>query len=204
MSWRPPQWNEPLLYSVTVKSPSPNNDIPGREQTQDTTYYFDAVMRAIHDQQLMTTKHPIQNGASVTDHSYLLPSRVTLEIGMSDVMDRYSQGQYTSDTSKSVSAYKTFKDLQKSRKPLTVSTRLNVYSDMVITDIRAIEDSKTRHALRALLYFEQIIVANVAISRTESARPDQSTSATNEGTKQPEPVPPEIQKYLDELKTGSH
>jgi len=199
--FRPPQWNQPQVYSLTVTQitteatssnivfqgqvtqSSANN--PNIRQTSKTvTYFFDAILRAEHNQELVETEHPIQDGASVVDHCYLRPAQVTLEIGMSDCMARYVDGQFTSNSSKSISAYETLLDIQSQRIPITLATRLKLYENMVIKFIRAVDTRETQHALRVEVTFVQLIVAQTATNTIPaSARPD-ATDLTNEGTKQ--------------------
>src|SRR3954468_1412647 len=86
--WRPPQWNQGGLinriepYSLTVKltaeatsheifdssgnpvgSTASNPNL--RQDVKSTTYFFDAILRAEHRQELRKTEHPIQSGASI-------------------------------------------------------------------------------------------------------------------------------------------
>lgn len=201
--WRPPQWNLPQLYSMTCTLPgTPSANVsssssvggvttpgsasstssPGTPSTT-TTYFFDAVLRAEHNQEAVGTKHPVQIGPAIVDHVYLMPARVVLEVGMSDAMDSFMAGQYSGARSKSVSAYQTFKQIQAARVPITLATRLDQYQNMWLQDVRATETNVTAHAARVTLYFEQIISAQTS-SVTTSARPDQ-TGATNLGTKAP-------------------
>ncbi len=191
--WRPPQWSQPQITSITATLPQDDSDFP-------TTFYFDAVFHLDHYQELTATRHPIQSGASIVDHAFLEPARLVMEIGMSDAMESFIAGQFTSDNSKSVSAYQTLLQLQSLRIPLTVNTRLNQYQNMLIRSLRAPDSVRTGHGLRVLVTLEEIIVAPV-VTNTQSARPDQSSS-TNDGTKQPENVPADVQKYLDVLKNG--
>ena len=196
--YRPPQWNRPQITSLTVKNT--NTATPtqtGVGQAGTTTYFFDAVMRADHTQELRSTHHPIQSGASIVDHSYLLPARLVLEIGMSDSMQAFKTGAYTSSSSKSVSAYQKMLEIQALRVPLKIMTRLRIYENMVLENVMAFDDARTRNALKASLYFQEIIVAEVT-QNTVSARPNQ-TSNNKLGTNQPEPVPADLQKYLDKV-----
>ena len=157
----------------------------------------------------MATQHPVQggtasaaggtaaSGGSLIDHAYLLPSELTMEIGMSDAMDSYTPGQWSGNsTSKSVNAYQTLLYLQQLRVPLLVTTRLNTYSNMLIRRIRALDNSQNFRGLRASVTFQQII-AGIVASVAQSARP-QTTDATNPGTAQPEAVPQDLMKYLDQ------
>jgi hypothetical protein len=158
---------------VNATDDAGNSIVGGSTQTTTqslTTYFFDAILRVDHFQELRATDHPVQGGSSITDHAYLLPARVSLEIGMSDAMDSYQSGQWTGNSSKSINAYQTLLQLQALRVPVTVTTRLNTYSNMVIESIRSGDDTRTLHGLKANVQFRQIIVGTVTTS-TQSARP---------------------------------
>jgi hypothetical protein len=186
--YRPPQWATGIRgQSYFVIEPYPTGNV--------TIYTFDASLRVEHHQQLAITRHPVQvstqtgaPGGSISDHAYLQPASVTFEIGMSDAMDRFQSGDYSGGSSKSVNAYQAFLAVQARRLPLVVATRLNVYNNMLISDLRPVEDKGTRFALRAMLVFEQIIMGLVSVAAV-SAEP-QITDTTPGGTKQPEPVTP--------------
>ncbi|MGI8773191.1 MAG: phage baseplate protein [Acidobacteriaceae bacterium] len=160
--------------------------------TPDTIYVFDAVIRMEHFQELRATEHPVQNGANISDHAFIMPSRVVMEIGMSDVMDSFTPGDWTSSSSKSVAAYQTLVELQQGRQPLIVTTRLATYNNMLIESIRADDTHETRYSLKATVTFKQIFLATVTTQQV-SAR-SQMTDSTSIGSKQPLPVPPGILK----------
>jgi len=152
-----------------------------------TNYYFDAVLRLLHQQPAVATQHPTQSGAPITDHMYLLPARVELSVGMSDAMDSYDAKAYASGP-KSVSAYNTFLSVQASRQPLTLTTRLRTYTNMIIENIIVIDDHKTISGLRAVISLQQIIPAIVNVATqplpAQSQR-DQTSQATHDGSLQP-------------------
>jgi len=210
--YRPPQWNQqPQLTSITATLPQatvttsatangqsvPEASGSSTQPASSTTFFFDAVIRADHVQELTATKHPIQNGASVVDHSYLEPARLVLEVMFSDALDRYRAGSYTSAQSKSVSAFQTFQYLQALRIPLTVNTKLRQYTSMVIKSLRAADTKETVAGLRMTLYLEQILIGTVT-SATQSARPSE-TGSSQEGTVTPQPLPSSLQNYVDSM-----
>ncbi|HEX4209508.1 MAG TPA: hypothetical protein VHY56_03880, partial [Candidatus Binataceae bacterium] len=96
-SWRPPQWSQPAQTSIyvpaTMVTPAssvitdPNDPLFGTTLPSASgtipaaVYVFDAILRAEHQRELRKTEHPVQTGANITDHAYLLPARITLEIG---------------------------------------------------------------------------------------------------------------------------
>ena len=194
-TWRPPQWNGgTATYSIqTAQVPltadnyvSGSNVIAGQggagNEVTSATYVFDAVLVASHRQEVVVTKYPVQTGANISYHSYIMPAQVTLEIGMSDAMDAFVAGVWTGAPTKSASAFQVLSSIKNARQPLLLSTRLFTYDNMVITSISAEETSKTTSALRARITFEEIFVANdSSTAGTASARP-QDTQSTPQGT----------------------
>lgn len=206
--FRPPQWSvlnpgSAQLTSITALLPStPSNEQVshvistggvGTTNSQvpslkPVTYFFDAILSVDHGQELRATDHPIQNGASLTDHAYLLPAEVSLEIGMSDAMDSYVAGQWTGADTKSISAYRTLQIIQSLRTPIVVTTRLRTYQNMLIRNIRVHDDVRSFHGLRATVNFREILLGTVTSTLTISARPNQSQDSSLGGA-QPEAVP---------------
>ena len=54
------------------------------------SYVFDGEPDIQHDQELSITQNPVQTGASISDHAFLVPVRVTAEILMSDAMQSFN------------------------------------------------------------------------------------------------------------------
>lgn len=185
--FKPSQWNtEPQLVFI--------------EDELGALYFFDAVFRTVHYPTRVITEHPIQTGANISDHSYQLPTRVSIEIGMSDVMDIYTPpmggGQsYSSDPSKSKSAYQTFLGLQMSGQPFSLYTRLQNYQNMVIESMPTEDDIKTRFGLRATISMRQIFTAEVSTVKV-STRP-QAVQTTNSGSAQTQPLPSALKSLYD-------
>jgi hypothetical protein len=175
-------------------------------------YVFDAVLELEHEQRLTKTQHPIETGADISSHAYLQPARLVMYIGMSDAMAAYvsPSGVTTSNVngnglakatpfsgtskSKSVNAYQTMLSIQAQRLPLTVTTRLRTYTNMLVTGISPREDFKTITGLRMRVEFEQIYTASTS-STPNSARPD-ATQSTGQGTVNPAPVPAATQQQF--------
>lgn len=198
VGWRPPQWAKPAMVSITVpagySTTQPDNapvnvDANGvgfisTKKTAPTSYVFDAVLSAEHDQTLTKTHHPVQTGASVSSHAYIEPAQLVLYVLMSDVAAQYSASnqssapyiqQWTGNPSKSVSAYRQVLALQSARIPLTVTTRLRTYYNMLILRVSPREDDKTITGARFRIEFEQLFIANIQ-SNPNSVRPNDTQS----------------------------
>ena len=200
MTFRPPQYARAQTYSLTCTLPSQAAQNPqssvSSNQSAPTTFFFDAVMRAEHAEEVVMTHHPVQNGASITDHAYAAPARLVLEVGFSDLQDSFVAEQYSGGSqSKSVNAYAQFKQIKDLRLPCQVATRLQQYDNMVIEQLLAPETNAQVASATMVIRFLQIIVATVD-SQAVSARAQQ-TDTTNEGTKTPTSVPDNLLQYQD-------
>jgi hypothetical protein len=184
--WRPPQWGSTASFSVTATDPVTN---------QQTVYVFDAVMRAAHDQRVIKTLNPIQTGAAISDHAFVLPARLEVEIHQSDAMQSFNLSQWVSGPSKSVSAYQTLISLMKQRLPLQIATPLRTYDNMLIINVSSEETKDTTYSLNARVAFEELLTASVtavgSASQQASSIP-QVTNQTTTGQVQPQTVPSAI------------
>jgi hypothetical protein len=164
--WRPPQWSQKTPVYI---------------QTKDgTQYFFDAIIREDHSSQLRTTEHPVQSGSNITDHAYMLPSRLTIVVGFSDAMESYKTGQYTSGDSRSITAHAALLTIQQSRLPITVYTDLRYYRNMVIETLSTTVDNKTMYSKIINVVLKQIIMATSGTTQVSSR--SQTTDSTSAGT----------------------
>lgn len=174
--WQPVQWkglssDEATLIGIKTGIYDGNNS---------HYYFFDAVFHETHTSSLRMTEHPVQTGANIVDHAYMMPLKLSLEIGMSDAMQSLVTSEWEGSYTKSVSAYQTLKTLQSNRLPLLVHTRLNKYENMVIDTITADDTYKTYGGLRATISMTQLLVG--VIATVSNSTDSQTTNTTNTGT----------------------
>lgn len=173
--WRPPQWKDLPKDQMSELIFLKTNMSIGYDDGSVYGYFFDAVFSEDHVNDREITKHPVQTGAPITDHSYQQPTIVTLEIGMSDVMDSLATNQYSASgiSTKSIEAYRAFKALQEGGQPVTLQTRLYRYENMLIKSVRAKDDKTTTYSLKATIILQEIKMAQTSIVKT-SLLPAQS------------------------------
>jgi hypothetical protein len=193
--WTPPQYSQPAVTILTV--PSSGNPvlvqapITGTDGTTSapvyqggtpaSDYVFDAILRLNHKRSIEKTSHPVLTGANISDHFYVKPSRVVLEIGMSDAMSSFTAGVWVGASTKSVSAWQILKSLQIAGTLFTLTTRLDTYYNMMIIDLDTSDDHKTLHGLRASVVLEELLSAAVVSTAGASSR-DQASGSTSLGT----------------------
>ena len=194
-AYRPAYWNGGNVTTITVPGDAPQdlggtltqNNTTGNIQvlsrstagTPATVYVFDGIGRRQHNHRARPTRLPTQTGAAVTDHVIIEPTQLVLDLLMSDTMDSYTQEQWNGAATKSVTAFQVLESIRLARKPLMITTKLYTYTNMVVTDLRAIDDKETQFGLRCLATFDQIIIGSISVQPL-SARP-QLTNTTSQG-----------------------
>jgi hypothetical protein len=201
--WRPPEWKGLPSSEEEFTGQNANGTSTGKPvgqilylKTNIGGYFFDAFLRVEHSSSLKITSHPVQSGANISDHAYMEPVTLVMEVGMSDAMDSLIPNQFKGFDTKSVTAYNVLTDLQESRVPFEVHTRLKHYTNMLIENISTADDFKTMNGLRCTVTMKQILLVDVA-KTTVSAR-NQATGSTQQGIVQSTPVPPTIAALIEE------
>lgn len=175
VGYRPRQWTEmDAVQMVLMKT-----NIGG--------LFFDAVVHVDTEESLTITSHPVQNGANISDHAFREPTHITMDIRMSDAMASRVPGQFSGAYTKSVSAYRRLLDLQRSRIPFSVLTRLGSYKNMLIENISAPDDPTMLNGLSCTVAMREVLVANVAVAKV-SAR--QWTTEVNKKRQEVQPKGP--------------
>lgn len=160
-------------------------------------WFFDAFLRMEHTSSLEITKHPVQTGAAITDHSYINPSVLVMEIGMSDVSASIVNGQFEGGWSRSATAYEILLELQKQRVPMQVITRLRNYQNMLVETIVAPDDYMTLYGLRATVTLKEVFIATVQTVKV-SANPH-ITDSTPRGEQQVQKADESVTNQVKEL-----
>ena len=163
-------------------------------KTNIAGYFFDAVLQTNYTRSLTITSHPVETGAAISDHAYVNPVELTMQIGMSDVMTSIISGQFSQGSSRSQTAFQVLTQLQSQRIPMDVmSTKFGLFKNMLIETIAVPDDYTTRFGLKATVTMKEVFVATVKTVKV-SARPH-VTDSTNRATVEPE-TPNETQKSL--------
>lgn len=132
-------------------------------------YFFDAIFSVDTEHSLTITQHPVQTGANISDHAFVNPIRISMQVGVSDAMAYRAGADYGADGStKSVQAYRLLCKLQELRMPMNVVTRLNTYKNMLIESIEVNDDVSTLCALKATVNLVQVLVVNVGTEKVSA------------------------------------
>lgn len=148
-------------------------------------FVFDAVFSTDTEHSMTITQNPVQTGVNMSDHAFVNPVRITMQVGVSDAMGYRSGADYGSDgQTKSVQAYRLLCKLQELRTPMKVVTRLNTYNNMLIESIEVSDDVSTLCAFKATVNLVQVLVVNVG---TEKVSARDWTTAKQQSAKETTP-----------------
>ena len=157
-------------------------------------YFFDGFIQVEHNIELQTTSNPVETGASVVDHAYVKPAELVMKVMMSDVHQSLVPGQFTGASFRSVNAWQVLRKLQSDRIPMSVLTRLGLYTNMLITKLATTDTAETFRALSAEVTLREIPVARVKTVKISSA--DQTTINTEMGKIEASQINDELQSLL--------
>lgn len=179
---------------------------------------LDAVLSESHNNQLRVTENPVELGADIVDHSIIEPKRISIVAEVSDtplgtaalgqIVDLVT-GLFGTSTSTNITrsnaAYNALVQLMETREPIEVQTRLKLYTNMLITNIRTTQDKDTSRIvrmnidLREVLITESEVVSLDAAQLQEGTTREQATSAEKKGRK--EAITPEDSTNKSVLKS---
>lgn len=125
---------------------------------------IDCVISERHTSEIAITEIPIEDGARITDHAFVLPKKVTLDIANQNA----------------AAAYNALVAFQESRAPVTVVTGLYVYTNMLIKNLNAERDKTFSSILRCTCDLQEILIVSTAYAADTTGTGDpNSTSSTS-------------------------
>jgi hypothetical protein len=147
---------------------------------------MDVTVEEAHTDELEITEHPVQQGASVADHAFLLPAKVSITAGASD------SGGSGGDR-RCVEIYEALLDLQGKRDPFDLVTGKRVYRNMLIKSLSTTTDERTERVLLVTAELQEVILATVqtvAVPRSRQRNALATGGVDQRGRQQMEPVQP--------------
>ncbi len=121
----------------------------------------DVTIEEIHRDSLVITDHPVETGAAITDHAFMMPAQIEMRCGWSNstaATEGYVQAVYAALIS-----------LQKSRVPFGVFTGKRSYSNMLIQTLEVITDQHTENVLMVSCQMREIIIVSTQTTAVPAA-----------------------------------
>ncbi len=179
---------------------------------------LDAVLSESHNNTIRLTKNPVEFGAEITDHAIIEPKRINILAEVSDTpLGVAAFGQIvdlitglfgtatTGDITRSNAAYNAMVQLQETREPLDIQTRLRLYTDMIITNISTTQDKDSSRIARMSIDLEEVLIVESELVQLEASQlevgtpKEQGSPSENSGRK--EPISPDSTTETSVLKS---
>lgn len=133
------------------------------------TVVIDAALRETHTRKSEVTSYPVEKGADVTDHVRRLPRELEIEgivsdtpLGLALIARNVTLGdEEVADASAqpySVEAWQALEAIHDASLPVTVTTSLRLYTNMVMESLVVPRDAKTGAALRFTATFREVVI----------------------------------------------
>lgn len=161
-----------------------------------------ASLEEILSDTLQVTEHPVEKGASITDHSYMRPSEVVLHCGWSNSSAQALLGAASafvngggSPRSDYISGiYSQLQALQQSRERFSITTSKRLYTDMLIIGMQVTTDNRTSESLMVSITCRQVIIVSTRATtmppRASQALPMKTGEMVSRGVVTPIPFTP--------------
>lgn len=132
----------------------------GLQVVQIDGYPIDATLSEDHTFSAEVTEYPVEKGADLTDHVRSKPLKITLDCVVSDspigVVATHATRKDGSVPSSAI--YERLLDLRSKGEPITIITSLNVYKNMVLSDLSVPRASGEPHQLHFRAQFTEVII----------------------------------------------
>lgn len=175
----------------------------------------DCAIEERHEDTLEITRHPVEQGVTISDHCYVNPAELVMRVGwspsstnilgtltggISDIASAAITGGLSGVESflsgdKLADVYDELLALQAKRTPFTVVTGKRVYDNMLMRSLRVTTDRDTENVLMAEAVFQEVIIVATKTATlpplTQQLNPADTASPT-----QTSPVQPEEDKSL--------
>ncbi len=148
------------------------------------------VLEESHTDELTITNHPVERGASITDHAFKNPSQVTVHYGFGQSGALLSALSGASDPK---TVYQQLLDIQASRIPFDLVTGKRSYSNMLIATLSETTDLQSENVLIVTATMREILIVDTSVvtlaPADAQASPEKTAGAENAGTKQAQEKP---------------
>lgn len=161
----------------------------------------DLAIRERHRDSLGITAHPIQTGAAVTDHAFVMQPEFSLEFGWSNsslqaIGEDFTNTRVTDILTGNLGegyisqVYTTVLALQSSRQLCTVTTGKRSYKNVLIESVETYTDADSAYSMiitmncKALQLVSVSTTSTTDISQSTQADPSSTSPEVSNGTKQ--------------------
>lgn len=166
-----------------------------------------------HTDEMVVTDHPVESGAVISDHAYMLPSGLLIRAGWSESppVSQGGLGEFFAEVGvpelsglTSMTAgealtspremYINMLELQRSRIPFEIQTGKRIYQNMLIRRLDVTTDRENENSVIMMIDCREVLivttqVVSVGAPEENQQEPETTAPTTEKGTKQLAPAP---------------
>jgi hypothetical protein len=150
-------------------------------------FEVDAALSETHSFESEVTEHPVENGADIADHVRARPISVQIDCVVSDTPIGTLVSSRSDTSLPSSDALAKLMQIRDEREPVTISTALRTYDNMVLQSLSIPVDATTGYALRFSATFTQIQLVTNERTTVRVSLP-RASKKVDLGNKSSEPV----------------
>jgi hypothetical protein len=163
----------------------------------------DTTIEEFYEDSVEVTEHPVQRGAQISDHAFKRPMELVLTCGWSDANDGSGpnagvSGSFPGGSMQAsdyiAGVYSQLLQMQVVLEPISATSGLRNYNNMMITSLRVQRDEKTRYALMVHAFLREVILVDTQNSsvppQTSQAKPASTADTVNLGSQQTQSASP--------------
>lgn len=164
---------------------------------------FDASISERYSRRKEITRHPVEAGADVSDHSRLLPTEITIHGWVTDdpiIILRSLNAEPSvpggNPDSRSADAWKELNRILDEESEVKLISGLDDFPDMLLKSIDVIKEKDTGRILDATISLQQITIATTQVISVPTPRPEPGQKSSprdpkDDGGRKPAKPPPE-------------
>lgn len=147
-----------------------------------------------HVDDLAITDHPVETGATISDHAYMRPSEVTIRCGWSESpggsgggAGDFGLGGLTSSTSGSAvgaprEMYQNLLELQRGRIPFEIFTGKRIYQNMLVRSLQVTTDHDSENILMVTAVCREVILVSTQVVSVDAPAEEQEEPESTQPT----------------------
>ncbi len=164
---------------------------------------FDASLQETHRSSARITDHPVESGATISDHVIIDPEELTLSVVVSNTPTVSILEVPSIEQNRAETAYQDLLAKKAARVAVEVTTTLRIYENMILTDVSCTRDANTGNIVMLSLSLREIRTATSATIAGPEPKIDAGKKKKKLGKKPTTPAPAAVAEKANEAAARS-
>jgi len=142
------------MAQTTILRPAATTG-PTLTEAGGQAFTFDGMTSESPTHEVVLSKHPVEDGADISDHAQTMPRQLTI---VCDLTNSPMASQGPQSINRDHALYQALLDIQERKDPITVVTGLDVYTSMMILMVTTTRDASTGQKVPVSIDLEEVIL----------------------------------------------